>query len=314
MDAGFNGTFITLSGFVDLDKYRYLYFIILLTLYIFILCTNCTIMCLILIHRNLHEPMYIFIAALSLNSVLFSTVLYPKIFIDVLSQKQIISHSACMFQYFMCYCLGASDFLLLLAMSYDRYVSICKPLQYPTIMGKRTVAVLLTLAWFIPACHIAISMVMIANHKMCNSTLRSFFCNNSIYQLHCATSRVLSVWGLVILVNLGVIPVIFILFTYIKIFVITFILNSCVEVRKKATETCLPHLMVLISFFLLCAFDIITARLESELQTGVRSIMTLIVFVYSPLFNPIIYGIKMKEISKHIKGFCPISHPSVLKC
>ncbi|XP_061917902.1 olfactory receptor 8A1-like [Entelurus aequoreus] len=70
-----------------------MYFVILLTLYILILCTNGTIICLIWIHRNLHEPMYIFIAALSLNSLLFSTVIYPKLFIDVLSQKQIISHS-----------------------------------------------------------------------------------------------------------------------------------------------------------------------------------------------------------------------------
>ncbi|XP_072770484.1 olfactory receptor 4K15-like [Nerophis lumbriciformis] len=138
-----------------MKKYGYIYFVIFLTLYILILCANCTIICLIWIHRNLHEPMYIFIAALSLNSLLFSSGIYPKLFIDVLSEKQTISHSACMFQYFVVHSLGAADFLLLSAMAYDRYVSICKPLQYPTIMGKRTVIVLLTLAWFIPAVELA---------------------------------------------------------------------------------------------------------------------------------------------------------------
>merc|ERR1712035_31842 len=115
------------------------------TVYILIICCNFTIVCLIWIHKNLHEPMYIFIAALLLNSVVFSTALYPKLLIDFLSEQQIISYSACLFQYFIFYSLSGSEFLLLSAMAYDRYVSICKPLQYPTIMRKTTVSVFLVL-------------------------------------------------------------------------------------------------------------------------------------------------------------------------
>ncbi|XP_061826541.1 olfactory receptor 10K1-like [Nerophis lumbriciformis] len=299
MDAEFNGTFITLDGFVEMDKYRYLYFVILLTLYILILCTNCTIICLIWIHRNLHEPMYIFIAALSLNSLLFSTVIYPKLFVDVLSQKQTISYLACLFQYFVYYSFGASDFLLLSAMSYDRYVSICKPLQYPNIMGKRTVIVLLTLAWFLPACELVVATVISSQQKLCDFTMKSIFCNNTMLKLHCVKSEFLKVHGLFMMTNLVVVPVMFILFTYIKIFIVTY--RSCAEVRKKAAETCLPHLMVLFSFSCLCLFDVIIARLESGLSKLVRLLMTLQVVVYNPLFNPIIYGVKMKEIWKHIK-------------
>ncbi|XP_061917933.1 olfactory receptor 10K1-like [Entelurus aequoreus] len=305
MDAEFNGTFITLGGFVEMDKYRYLYFVILLTLYILILCSNCTIIYLICIHRNLHEPMYIFIAALSLNSVLFSTVLYPKLLIDVLSQKQIISHSACMLQYFLYYSFGCSDYLLLLAMSYDRYVSICKPLQYPTIMGKITVTVLLILAWFLPACQFVITVVINSKQKLCSFTTEGIFCNNRMYKLHCVKSLFLTVYGLFIMMIAVVIPVIFILFTYVKIFIITY--HSCAEVRKKAAQTCLPHLMVLFGIFGLCLFDVILARLESYFQKTERLIMTLQILVYNPLFNPIIYGVKMKEISKHIKRlFCQL--------
>ncbi|XP_061826534.2 olfactory receptor 10J4-like [Nerophis lumbriciformis] len=299
MDAEFNGTFITLGGFVEMDKYRYLYFVILLTLYILILCTNCTIICLIWIHRNLHEPMYIFIAALSLNSLLFSTAIYPKLVIDVLSQKQAISYPACLFQYFLYYSFGASDFLLLSAMSYDRYVSICKPLQYPNIMGKRTVIVLLTLAWFLPACEEVAPTVINSQQKLCDSTTKGIFCNNTIFKLHCVKSTFLKAYGLFVMMNLVVSPVMFILFTYIKIFIVTY--HSCAEVRKKAAETCLPHLMVLFSFCCLCLFDVIIARLESDLPKLVRLIMALQILVYNPLFNPIIYGVKMKEIWKHIK-------------
>ncbi|XP_061917903.1 olfactory receptor 10J4-like [Entelurus aequoreus] len=300
MDADFNGTFITLGGFVEMDKYRYMYFVILLTLYILILCTNCTIICLIWIHRNLHEPMYIFIAALSLNSLLFSTALYPKLFFDVLSKKQIIVHSACMFQYFLYYSFGVSDFLLLSAMSYDRYVSICKPLHYPTIMGKRTVIVLLTLAWLLPACVDVPLTIFISKQKLCDFTTKGILCNNTILKLHCVKSTFVTLYGLFVMMSFAVVPVMFILFTYIKIFIITY--HSCAEVRKKAAETCLPHLMVLFIFSCLCLFDVIIARLESDLPKIVRLIMTVQILVYNPLFNPIIYGVKMKEIWKHIKG------------
>ncbi|XP_054642442.1 olfactory receptor 11A1-like [Dunckerocampus dactyliophorus] len=300
MDAEFNGTYITLGGYVGLDKYRYLYFVILLTLYILILCTNCTIICLIWIHRNLHEPMYIFIAALSFNSVLLSTAIYPKLFIDVLSQKQTISYSACMFQSFIFYSLGCSDFLLLSAMAYDRYVAICKPLQYPTIMGNITVTVLLTLAWFIPALEVAVAIVIHSKQKLCDFTTDGIFCNNKIFKLYCVKSTVLNVYGLIFILNAAVVPVIFILFTYIKIFIITY--HSCAEIRKKAAETCLPHLMVLICCLFLSVFDAVSARLESDLPKNVNLIMSLQIVVYGPLFNPIIYGVKMKEISKHIKG------------
>uniref|UniRef100_A0A3Q2YK99 Olfactory receptor n=1 Tax=Hippocampus comes TaxID=109280 RepID=A0A3Q2YK99_HIPCM len=288
-----------LGGYVDVDKYRYVYFVLLLMLYVLILCCNCTIICLIWIHRNLHEPMYIFIAALSLNSLLFSTAIYPKLILDVLSHRQSVSHSACMLQYLIFYSLAGSDFLLLSAMAFDRYVSICRPLHYAATMSTTSVAIFLAVAWFLPACHVLVATVISAKQKMCRFVLAGIFCNNSIQKLHCVKPMFLTVWGLFVLTNITLIPVLFILFTYIKIFLATY--HSCGEVRKKAAETCLPHLMVLISFSCLCGFDVIIARLESDLSKTVRLIMSLQIVVYNPLFNPIIYGVKMKEIWKHIR-------------
>ncbi|XP_061734877.1 olfactory receptor 6N2-like [Nerophis ophidion] len=299
MAAEFNGTYITFGGYVDVDKYGYIYFVIFLTLYILILCSNCTIICLIWIHSNLHEPMYIFIAALSLNSVLFSSGIYPKFCIDVLSQKQTISLSACMFQYFVVHSLGASDFLLLSAMSYDRYVSICQPLQYPTIMRKRTVIVLLTLAWFLPVSQLTVGVVMNSKQKMCTFTTGGVWCNTSVHKLHCVKSTFHNVFVLFVLITYGIAPVMFIIFTYIKIFMVAY--HSCRDVRKKATETCLPHLIVLFCSTCLIVFDAINDRIQSDLPKTVSLALTLQVVVYGPLLNPIIYGVKMKEISKHIK-------------
>ncbi|XP_070832273.1 olfactory receptor 51E1-like [Chaetodon trifascialis] len=299
-----NVTYITLSGYVELSKYRYLYFFIIFTAYILIISCNSTVMYLIWIHKNLHEPMYIFIAALLLNSVLYSTSVYPKLLIDLLSEKQIISYSACLFQFHLFYSLAGSEFLLLAAMAYDRYVSICKPLQYAAIMRKTTVCISVGSAWIVPACHIAVPAILSAETKLCNFTFKAVFCNNSIYKLQCVISRVITVYGIVVLLDLVVVPSLFIIFTYTKIFIISF--RSCGEVRKKAVETCLPHLLVLISFTCLIAYDVSIARVDSNFPQTARFIMTLQVVLYHPLLNPLIYGLKMKEIFKHLKRlFCP---------
>ncbi|XP_044071825.1 olfactory receptor 2T27-like [Siniperca chuatsi] len=303
MDDELNATFITLGGHVEVHRYRFLYFVIMFIVYILILCSNLTIICLIWIHRNLHEPMYIFIAALLLNSVLYSTTIYPKLLIDFLSDKQIISYSACLFQCFLYYTLNGSEFLLLAAMAYDRYVSICKPLQYATIMRKTTVNILLIFAWLLPACQIAVPVASSANSKLCNFTLKGIFCNNSIYKLHCVSSRALSVYGVIVLLNVTLFPALFILFTYTRIFIITY--QSCREVRIKAAQTCFPHLLILVNFSCLVTYDVIIVKLESDFPKTARFVMTLQVVLYHPLLNPVIYGLKMKEISKQIKRlFC----------
>ena len=304
MDDELNATYITLGGHVEVNKYRYVYFLVIFTVYILIICSNSTIVYLILVHKNLHEPMYIFIAALLLNSVVFSTAIYPKLMIDFLSEKQIISYSACLFQFYLFYAVGGSEFLLLSAMAYDRYVSICKPLQYPTIMRKNTVSIFLFFAWLLPACHVAVPTILSAETKLCNLTLQGIFCNNAIYKLQCVTSRVITIYGVVALLDLAILPMLFIIFTYTKILIITY--RSGREVRKKAAETCLPHLSVLISISCLTVYDISIARVQSNFPKTARLIMMLQIVLYHPLFNPLIYGLKMKEISKHLKRlFCP---------
>ncbi|XP_039673027.1 olfactory receptor 11A1-like [Perca fluviatilis] len=299
-----NATYITLGGHVEINKYRYVYFFIMLLVYILIICSNSAIVYLIYVHQNLHEPMYIFIAALLINSLLYSTNIFPKLLIDFLSEKQIISYSACLFQFQIFYSLASSELLLLSAMAYDRYVSICKPLQYPNIMRKTTVSIFLLFAWLVPACHVAVLTILSAETTLCDLTLKGIFCNNSIYKLQCVTSRVITIHGVVSLIDLSILPMLFIIFTYTKIFIITY--RSCREVRKKAAETCLPHLLVLISFSILSAYDISIARVESNFPKTARLIMTLQMILYQPLFNPLIYGLRMKEISKHLKRlFCP---------
>ncbi|XP_034549302.1 olfactory receptor 13C2-like [Notolabrus celidotus] len=304
MDVELNVTYLVFGGHVEVHKYGFLYFLIMFIVYILILCSNSTIVCVIWIHKKLHEPMYIFIAALLVNSVLFSTVIYPKLLIDFLSEEQIISLTACICQCFLFYSLGGAEFLLLTAMAYDRYVSICKPLKYSTIMSKTTVIVLLALAWLVPSTQVAASLILESRSKVCRSTLSGIFCNVSISGLFCELSKFVTVKDLIMLLNIALLPGLFILFTYSRILIISY--KSGREVRKKAAQTCLPHLIILVNYTCLCVFDVIIVGHESDLPKTVRFIMTLQMVLYHPLLNPIIYGLKMKEITKHLKRlFCP---------
>ncbi|KAM4558348.1 olfactory receptor 11A1-like [Odontesthes bonariensis] len=305
MDDKLNVTYITLTGYLEVEKYRYVYFVIIFTVYVLILCCNSTIFCLIVIHRNLHEPMYIFIAALLLNSVVYSTSIYPKLLVDVLSERQIISYTMCHFQFFFFYTTAIAEFFLLAAMSYDRYVSICKPLQYPIIMKKTTVCIFLVSAWLLPACIVVVPSVLSANERVCNFTLKAIVCNNSIYKLHCVTPRILSAYGIIFMLSLVFFPIPYTVFTYAKIFMVSW--HSCKTVRTKAAQTCIPHLLVLFNVTLLGTFDVVILRMESDISETAHLVMTLQFLLYHPLFNPVIYGLKMKEISKHLKRlFCHI--------
>uniref|UniRef100_A0A3Q2NP47 Olfactory receptor n=1 Tax=Fundulus heteroclitus TaxID=8078 RepID=A0A3Q2NP47_FUNHE len=237
--------------------------------------------------------------------MLYSTAVYPKLLIDFLSEKQIISFPVCLFQSFLFYSLSCSEFLLLTAMAYDRYVSICKPLQYPTIMRKTLVNILLFLAWLVPACYVLVPFIGFANLKRCSLTLKGIFCNNSVIYLFCEVSRAILVYGVVVLFNLSLLPMLFILFSYTMILIVAY--RSCGEVRKKAAQTCLPHLLVLINYSFLLTYDAIIVRLESDISKTVRFGMTMQIIMCSPLFNPIAYGLKMKEIYKHLRRlFCHV--------
>uniref|UniRef100_A0AAQ4RIP2 Olfactory receptor n=1 Tax=Gasterosteus aculeatus aculeatus TaxID=481459 RepID=A0AAQ4RIP2_GASAC len=298
MDYRLNVTYITFGGHVEVQKYGYLYFVIMFTVYILIISSNVTIVGIIMIHKNLHEPMYIFIAALLINSVLFSTVIYPKLLIDFLSDEQIISYPACLFQWFLYYWLAASDFFFLSFMAYDRYVSICNPLKYTTIMQKTTVNIFLSSAWILPAGLFSVTIILSAKAEICQINLKGILCNSTVLTLQCVRSRILHIYGLFLFVTFLFLPLLFILFTYARILVVSY---RCKGVRRRAAQTCLPHLLVLINFSCLTAYDVLLARLEPDFSNTVGLIMALQVVIYHPIFNPIIYGLKMRRIYDHLK-------------
>uniref|UniRef100_A0A8B9HBS1 Olfactory receptor n=1 Tax=Astyanax mexicanus TaxID=7994 RepID=A0A8B9HBS1_ASTMX len=293
-------TYILLEGHIELEKYRYVYFIVSFTVYLLIVCFNAGVIFIVLTDKHLHEPMYIFITALLLNSLFGNSVIYPKLLSDLLSERPGISYEGCLFQAFCIYTVAFTEFTLLSAMAYDRYVSICKPLQYPTLMNMSTVRKLLFICWFVPFCEIGILVILTYRLKLCRFKLERIYCSNyAIVKLSCGDTTVNNSYGLFILVIAVIPPVIFIIFSYVRI--LSVCLKNSKEFRRKALQTCFPHLFIFISFSVTSCFEIINSRLEGNVPHIVAMIMSIENMVIPPLINPVIYGLKLQEILKRIK-------------
>ncbi|XP_076863871.1 olfactory receptor 10K1-like [Brachyhypopomus gauderio] len=300
MDNTTNVTYITLDGHVELDKYKYVYFIITLMVYLMILCCNFVVIYVICTNRCLHEPMYIFIAALLCNALFGTTALYPKLLSDFLSETRVVSFEACTFQSFFIYTYGSSEFTLLSAMAYDRYVSICKPLQYATLVKMSTVKKILFCCWFLPSCENSVSMILMYQIKLCKFKLNRIYCNNNaVVRLSCQGGSVRNNYALFVFTIAVFPPVIFVIYSYTRILEVS--LRNPKEVRRKALHTCLPHLFVFTNYTVTTCFEIISSRLETNIPQIISIIMSVENLLFPPLFNPIIYGLKMKDILRRIK-------------
>ncbi|XP_066531618.1 olfactory receptor 6N1-like [Hoplias malabaricus] len=299
MSSSTNVTYLILDGFVELETYRYVYFVITLVVYLGIICCNCVVIFVICTNKCLHEPMYIFITALLLNSLLGTLALYPKLLVDLLSEKQVVSLESCLFQSYCIYTYASSEFTLLTAMAYDRYVSICKPLQYSTLVNITTVKKLLFFCWFVPSCENCVTLILTSQVKLCKFRLNRIYCSNStVVKLSCGDTSVRNSYGMFVFSVAVFPPMIIIIFTYIRI--ITECLKNSKNFRRKALQTCFPHLFIFITFTVTSCFEVITSRLENNVPHIVSIIISVEIMVISPLINPIIYGLKLKEISVRI--------------
>uniref|UniRef100_A0A3B4CLF1 Olfactory receptor n=1 Tax=Pygocentrus nattereri TaxID=42514 RepID=A0A3B4CLF1_PYGNA len=296
MDNSSDVTYLFMDGHVEL----YFYFVITLAVYLLIICFNTVVIFVIYTNKCLHEPMYIFIAALLFNSLLGASALYPKLLSDFLSETQVTSYSACLLQAFIIYTYGTSEFTLLSAMAYDRYVSICKPLQYATLVKMSTVKKLIFFCWFVTSCENGITMILTYRLQLCKFRLNRIYCNNySIVRLSCGDMTVNNSYGLFVLTVAVFPPVIFIIYSYVRILDVC--LKNSKDFRRKALQTCLPHLFIFISYSVTACFEVINSRFEGNMPHIISVIVSVENFVIPPLINPIMYGLKLQEIFNRIK-------------
>ncbi|XP_051000966.1 olfactory receptor 4K14-like [Acomys russatus] len=284
-------------GLCDSWKLQAFFLVIFSSLYLITILGNIFIVVLIITDLHLHSPMYFLLANLSFIDFCLSSVTTPKMITDFLKERKTISFGGCMCQIFFGHFFGGGEMVLLVSMAYDRYVAICKPLRYTSIMNRHTCIGLVLASWIIGFVHSISQLVLIVNLPFCGSrVLDSFFCDIPlVIKLACMDMNVLEI---VINADSGVLAAIcfiLLLISYSHI-LITVCLHSK-DGASKALSTCTAHIIVVVLFFGPCIF----IYLWPVSITWVDKFLAVFYAVITPLLNPAIYTLRNKEIKIAMK-------------
>ncbi|XP_027132737.1 putative olfactory receptor 13C6, partial [Larimichthys crocea] len=171
-------TIFFLSGLNETKNYKFIFFSLTLLYYCLILLVNISLIVIIILDKNLHEPMYILLCTLCINGLYGTTGLYPKFLWDLLSPVHVISYSGCLVQALVMYSFACCDLSVLAVMAYDRYVAICQPLVYHSVMSKKRLIKLVCFSWITPLCIFGINVFLTSRLKLCSPYIARFFCVN----------------------------------------------------------------------------------------------------------------------------------------
>ncbi|KAM4627663.1 olfactory receptor 11A1-like [Polymixia lowei] len=297
-----NFSHFILGAFVHTGRLKYLCFMITAILYIMIVFANSILIEVICMKRSLHEPMYIFLCSLFVNELYGSAGLFPFLLIQIVSDTHTISVPLCFLQIFCLYTYASIEFCNLALMSYDRYLAICCPLQYNTRMTSNKVALFIAVVWLYCFIKSLITLSLSVRLQLCGNMINSVYCSNYlIVKLACSDTRVNNIYGIIATIFTIFVPLIPILFSYIKILKICLVGSK--ETRQKAVSTCTPHLASLLNFSFACCFEVFQSRFDmTSVPSVLRIILSLYFMICQPLFNPIMYGLKMSKIRQICKG------------
>ncbi|XP_064168274.1 olfactory receptor 52E4-like [Anguilla rostrata] len=297
MNHSFLDNTMTFTSYGSFRPINYFFFTLTLLVYLLSIFSNVFLMLVIYFESSLHKPMYIFLFNLAVNGLIGSSTVWPKVMENLLSDTQKSSFLACLVQVFWGYFYMSSAYTTFSVMAYDRYVSICKPLQYHSIMTPGKVKTLLTMANVVPMSTLSLLVYLISTMPLCRYTIKNLFCDAiTLLNLSCVKSDVISLIGIGMLAGLVVSPCIIILLSYAVILNVS--LKASKDAQKKALSTCSPHLITFINFGVATLFFAIYHRFSSFLQGEVYILLTADWFAIPPLLNPVIYGIRTQEIRK----------------
>ncbi|XP_054650948.1 olfactory receptor 4E1-like [Dunckerocampus dactyliophorus] len=272
---------------------RQIYFSLALASYVFTLLVNVMLIVTVYVEKTLHEPIYIYLCNLCFNGILGASVFYPKLLGDLLAEAHVISYAGCLVQIFVLYCYVFCEFTSLTVMAFDRYVAICKPLQYRAVMTPQKVAQLLLLTWCFPLLETAVGTALTARLPLCGRHIRKLFCTNwEVVKLSCVDTTVNNIYGFV-LMFLHVSQAGLIVVSYAHL--VRASLRSRSD-RRKFVQTCVPHLLTLLVFTTSLVFDTLFSRYGGGQLHVLQNVLAVEFLVVPPLVNPVIYGIKLQQI------------------
>nr|XP_004671148.2 olfactory receptor 6K6 [Jaculus jaculus] len=300
--ASGNRTMVTeflFSMFPPLHEGGLFFFIPLLLVYVFIITGNLVIFIVVQLDMALRTPMYFFISVLSFLEIWYTTTTIPKMLSNLVSENRTISLAGCLMQMYFFHSLGITEGCVLTAMAIDRYIAICLPLRYPTIMTPKLCAQLTAGSCFCGFLLVLPEITWMATLPFCGS--------NQIHQIFCDFSPVLSLactdTSLVVIVDAVhaveiLASFLVIALSYVRIIVVILGMPSA-QGRHKAFSTCATHLAVFLLFF--GSVAVMYLRFSATYSVFWDTAIAVTFVILAPFLNPIIYSLRNKDMKEAIK-------------
>ncbi|XP_026232438.1 olfactory receptor 4E1-like [Anabas testudineus] len=295
-------SYFEFTVFSDYGSLRYLFFCLCLLIYMTIISANLVIVLTVCLEKSLHQPMYIFICCLSLNSLYGSAGFFPRFLMDILSDTHFISRPSCFIQMYIIHTYVGHEMTLLTVMSYDRLVAICQPLHYHSKMTFRTVLCLLVFAVLHPVCILIYFFYLSISLTLCVNKLPRTFCTNwAVVQLSCVDTTLI-ITGIQFVAVTSIFTLLFfVLYTYLRILLVC--RRSSSEFRGKALQTCLPHIVTVVNYCISICCDISLNQFKAdEVNPFVIVVLSVEFLIVPSVTNPLVYSLNLPQIRAVIEG------------
>uniref|UniRef100_A0A4W2CX98 Olfactory receptor n=1 Tax=Bos indicus x Bos taurus TaxID=30522 RepID=A0A4W2CX98_BOBOX len=276
-----------LLGLTDSPQLQIFLFVMFSVFYLMTMLGNCLILLTVLSTPHLHSPMYFLLSNLSLIDMCLSSFATPKMIMDFFAQHKTISFEGCISQIFFLHLFTGTEIVLLISMSFDRYIAICKPLHYSSIMSQRVCVGLVATSWTVGFLHTMSQLAFTLYLPFCGpNVVDSFFCDLPlVIQLACIDIYVLGIFMISTMASF-----LLLLVSY-TVILVTVQRRSSTDMTK-ARSTLTAHIIVVTLFFGPCIF--IYAWPFSNFQ--VDKVLSVFSTVFTPILNPIIYTLRNKEV------------------
>ncbi|XP_045868814.1 olfactory receptor 6C74-like [Meles meles] len=300
-------TVFILAGLTDDPQLKVVLFVFLLLTYLLSVTGNLTIITLTLVDTHLKTPMYFFFRNFSFLEISYTTTCIPKLLVTMATGDKTISFNCCATQVFFAFLLGASEFYLLAAMSYDRYVAICKPLHYTTIMNSKICIQLVFCCWFAGFFVIFPPLLLGINLDFCASNIVDhFYCDTTpLLQISCSDTQLLETMGYISALVTLIVTLVMVIISYTYI-ALTILKIPSTNQRKKAFSTCSSHMIVISLSYGSCIFMYVkpSVKQRTSFSKGIAVLNTSV----APLLNPFIYTLRNQQVKK---AFMNVVHKTV---
>ncbi|KAK9520350.1 hypothetical protein VZT92_020243 [Zoarces viviparus] len=260
---------------------------------------NLFLLLVVCMESGLHRPMYVLLVNLCLSGVMGSSSVCPHIITHLLADRE-ATLSGCLTQVFFINVYSGCIFCILALMAYDRYVSICAPLLYHSLMTPAKVRLMLLLLYSGLGSSSAVQVLLTSRLRLCRHRVDKLVCDSLVVaNLSCTNTPLINVFGLCCAVCWILFPCFLVIVSYVHIF--TVVLKSSRASQVKALQTLTPHVLTFINFSVASFFGVIYNRLSHRVPEAVNIFTAINFFILPPLLHPIIYGVKMQEIRQSVK-------------